>query len=199
MDVEGSSHKRTLAALSALLLVLGLIGVAGAQGAPPRHLAQATPTPTPVYPIPTPTASPTPTPTPTATPTPFHQSPPPPAPAPGLMKPFPTVRTAGNFNRKRTQFTRVKITGPAGVKVQGRCTQVARKCRTSKTIPANRTIRLTRLERRFKPKTSVRILVFAPGVYGKYVAIKIRKGKPPVRRDRCLKPGTRKAVACPAS
>jgi hypothetical protein len=173
--------------------VLGLIGVAGAQGAPPRHLAQATPTP--VYPIPTPTATASPTPT----ATPFQQAPPPPPPAPGLMKPFPTVRTAGNYNRKRTQLTRVKVTGPAGVKVQGRCTKIARKCRTNKTIPKNRTVRLKRLERKFKPKTSIRILVHAPGAYGKYVVIKIRKGKPPIRRDRCVKPGTTKPVACPAS
>ena len=113
------------------------------------------------------------------------------------MKPFPTVRTAGNYNRKRTQLTRVKVTGPLGAKVEGRCTKIARKCHTNMTIPQQRTLRLKRLQRKFKPKTSIRIRVITPGVYGKYVVIKIRKGKPPVRRDRCIKPGTHEARGLP--
>jgi hypothetical protein len=186
-------------AVSVTLLAIGLMAVAGASGATPRQLLQATPTP--VYPIPTPTTTPTPSATPTPSVTPFQQNPPPPkSPAPSLMKPFPTIRTAGNFNRERTLFTHVKVTGPAGARIEGRCTRVARKCHTNLTISKKRrAVRLKRLQRRFKPKTVIRIRVTAPGVYGKYVVMKVRKGKPPTRIDRCVKPGTRKAVNCPSS
>jgi hypothetical protein len=196
-DQGGPNSKLSLVVASVLLVVVGLTAVAGASGAPPRQLLQATPTP--IYPIPTPTPTPTATATPTPTATPFTDPGAPKPTGPGLMKPFPTVRTAGNFNRKRTQFTRVRVSGPAGAKVEGRCTRIARRCHTDVTIPARKTVRLKRLQRKFKPKTVIRIRVVAPGVYGKYVVMKIRKGKPPTRRDRCIKPGTRKAVACPSS
>jgi hypothetical protein len=41
------------------------------------------------------------------------------------------------------------------------------------------------------------ISVTRPGFIGKHTLIRIRRGKPPVRVDRCLYPGTKRPTACP--
>ena len=54
-------------------------------------------------------------------------------------------------------------------------------------------LRLRRLERAFAARTVIEIHISAPGVIGKHVELRIRTGRPPLRRDRCLPPGERPA------
>lgn len=177
------------------------------------------PAPTPTYDLPTPTPTPTatatatatatPTSTPSTTPiivgtptssgTPFVDKPQPAPKGPNLMKPFPRVRTAGTFSRTRTRFTRIKVVASRGAKVAGRCTKHEKKCHTDKTVGRRGNLRLHRLERSFPAKAIIRVRVSAPGVIGKYVELRTRRGKPPVRRDGCLKPGSTRPMACPAA
>jgi len=197
-DDGGRKSSRSLVALCVTLVALAAPCAAGLAQAQGPSLPQQLPIPTPTYdiPLPTPTASATPAATPTATP--FHDQPQPAPPTgPSLMKPFPTVRTSGNYNRKRTVFTRVKVAGPAGAKVQARCTKRSRKCRTDVSIPRKGALRLKRLQRSFKPKTIIRIRITSLGLIGKSVEIRIRRGKPPKRHDQCVRPGTRKPSPCP--
>jgi hypothetical protein len=213
---------RSLWALAAVLLAMTVMVLLSSGGGAARAdtavAAQGTPTPEyPLPPTPTPTrtatpgptASPTPAPvgsvvpivtgTPTASGTPFADKPQPAPKGPGLMSPFPRVRTAGSYNRRRTTLKLVKVTGLPGARIAGRCTRQIRKCHTDARIPAKRTIRLKRLQRSFKPKTIIRIRVTSPTAIGKYVEIRIRRGRPPVRRDSCVRPGSLKPSACPTS
>jgi hypothetical protein len=45
--------------------------------------------------------------------------------------------------------------------------------------------------------TRLQILVRAPGVIGRFVGFRIRKGKRPLRADRCLMPGASEPTRCP--
>ena len=58
--------------------------------------------------------------------------------------------------------------------------------------------RLVRFQRVLPGGTQLIITVTKPGRIGKHTTIAIRRGKAPTRRDRCLMPGARKPVACPA-
>jgi hypothetical protein len=115
--------------------------------------------------------------------------PPPPLAEPAMMRPFPTVRTAGSFSRGATRFTRIAVKAPAGSVVRTSCRRV--RCTSSRTVRNRRTLRLRGLERAFAPKTVIEIRITAPGVIGKHVELRIRTGRPPLRRDRCLPPGER--------
>jgi hypothetical protein len=185
MQEQGAQMSgRVLIALSAVLAAIALTIVAAAEGATNQRVPmQVTPSPTyQIPPLPTPTVSPTATPS-----------------GPKLMSPFPKVRTAGEYSRRRTRLTRVKVTGPVGATVEGRCSKQIKKCRTNKVIPPKKTVRLKKLQRSFRPKTVIRIRVRSADAIGKYVEIRIRRGKPPIRFDRCIRPGTRKPSPCPAS
>ena len=145
---------------------------------------------------------PTPTPTRTATPsgTPFqnqNQSPPPPsqpASGPKPLHPFPVVRTAGSFSGPRTTFTRFTVKAPRGTKVASSCKNA--RCRFSKKLKTAKTVHLHKLERTYKAGARIRLRLTKPTLIGKYVEIRIRRGKRPLRSDGCLRPGRSKPVSC---
>jgi hypothetical protein len=150
----------------ALLALLALLVPAAAQAQQPTY----------EIPLPPPPAPPPP--------------PPPPAAGASLMQPFPTVRTAGSFSRGTTRFTRITVKAPAGAVVRTRCRRV--RCTTRRTVRrGGRALRLRRLEREYAPPAVIEIRITAPGAIGKHVELRIRTGRPPLRRDRCLPPGER--------
>jgi hypothetical protein len=182
------------------------------------------PTPPPP-PEPTPTPVPTPTPTPTPKPTPgptpdgddpaprFDQSSASPvAPAdaaPGdtaapaeegdggtpLLRPFPVVRIAGTLVPGGARVSRLRIRAPETARVVVRCTGGG--CRFfSRSFGGGR---VRALERFLAAGTRITIRISRPSTIGKHVAILIRDGRPPRRRDGCLMPGSAERVQCPAS
>lgn len=48
-----------------------------------------------------------------------------------------------------------------------------------------------------RPGAVVRISITKRGAIGKYTRLRIRKGRPPSRIDRCLLPGGTRPVRCP--
>jgi hypothetical protein len=50
-----------------------------------------------------------------------------------------------------------------------------------------------------RPGAMIEILVTKRGDVGKYTRFQIRDGRPPKRIDRCLRPGSKRPVRCPAS
>jgi hypothetical protein len=177
-------------ALGPAVLAVGAAALLSLMGGP----AQAQ-DPPPIYDIPTPT--------PTATPagTPFHNSsPPPPAPTsrgPKLMSPFPVVRTAGSYTARRTTVTRFTVKAPAGTKFSAKCQRA--RCNVRRKLKSTRTVHIRPLERSYKAGTKIQVRLTAPSLIGKYVSIRIRGGKPPLRLDRCLRPGRTRPVSCGAS
>jgi hypothetical protein len=197
-------------ALGACLLVLAVLLAAGERTALAQdpgtndaciiNPAACTPTPTPT-PSATATATPTGTPFsnsgPTGTPTPTPAATPVPSATPPKLRPFPVVRTAGSFTRTSTTFTRVTVRGPKGSKLAVSCTK--RRCRLSRTLGSSHTLRLRSLQRTYKAGTVLVFRITAANKIGKYVAIRTRRGKPPIRRDGCLRPGSPTPTPCGAS
>ena len=112
------------------------------------------------------------------------------------MSPFPIVRTAGSFTAKRTFFTRVTVKAPVGVVVKASCIKKKSKCRLRRKLKTSKTVHLRPLERGYKSGTRIRLRLTAPGVIGKYVEIRTRRGQRPLRRDLCLRPGRIRPVSC---
>lgn len=170
----------------AAALVLALTGGQARAQDPVYELPGVTPTPTPTPEQGAPAA--TPTPAPTATPA-----------APRLMRPFPTVRTAGSYSMGRTVFTRVTVRAPRGARIEATCS--GKRCRRSRRTVASsaRAVRLTALQRSFAAGTTITIRITSPDAIGKHVEIRTMRGKPPRRRDRCIAGTAVKPVRCPAT
>lgn len=116
---------------------------------------------------------------------------------PKLMTPFPKVRTAGSFNSKFTLFTRVTVKAPRGSAIDARCNK--KRCKRTRRTAGRKVVRLRALQRSFRSGTTLTIRVTGPNVIGKYVSIRTRRGKPPIRRDSCLRPGAAAPSPCGAS
>ena len=182
VDEAGVKASRNRRALAAAGLTPALVLAAAALGGS----AQAQ---DPVYEIPTPT----PTGTPFSNPQP--STPQQPQSGPRLMRPFPKVRTAGSYTRRRTRFTRVIVKAPAGARIDARCSR--RRCKpTTRSLTRDGKLRLRRLQRNFKSGTKITIRITGADVIGKHVQIRTRRGEPPRRRDRCLEPGRTRPVVC---
>jgi hypothetical protein len=179
---------------------------------------EPTPVPTP-EPTPAPTPDPTPAPTPAPTPTPDDEDPPvrfdqvvAPAPTPAVaapgepsvagelvderapyLRPFPVVRITGTLAPGGARVSRLRIRAPATARVVVRCRGAG--CRFFARSTGSGRIRA--LERFLRSGTRITIRVTRPGRIGKHVAIVIRDGAAPRRRDACLMPGSTEPVRCP--
>jgi hypothetical protein len=117
-----------------------------------------------------------------------------------LIDPFPIVRIRGRFTTHWTRFTLVTVRAPVGADIAMECT--GRSCpfrHRRRTMPGQRLLRITGLERRFSPGTSIELRITQPGRIGKYTRISIRRGRPPARRDQCAMPESAGPISCPSS
>lgn len=121
------------------------------------------------------------------------------APAAQFISPFPVVRMVGSIGRRGTRIKEIVVKVPAGGRVRiscrgGGCPPVTKRSGGARIA---RTLRVRRFARRvLRPGAVVRVWVTKSGAIGKYTRFRIRAGKPPVRADRCLMPGSRRPVRC---
>ena len=113
-----------------------------------------------------------------------------------FIKPFPVIRIAGRFKGTRTTLTRVTVRTPRGTRVRIRCS--GHGCAFKRKAVAAKLISLRSLRRTYRPKATIEIRVTKAKKIGKYTRVRTRRGKAPVRIDRCLMPGKTKPVRCPA-
>jgi hypothetical protein len=69
--------------------------------------------------------------------------------------------------------------------------------RARRKVGRRRTLRIRGLERRLRSGTVIVIIVRKGNAIGKYTRLRIRRGAPPARIDRCIRPGARRPSACP--
>lgn len=119
-----------------------------------------------------------------------------PAPQLRFITPFPVVRISGNYTSRWTDFTRVSVQAPKAARVRYRCR--GRGCPRGTRAFTSRVVRLRRLQRRLYPGVRFDIQVTQRGRVGKATTVRVRAGKAPARRDRCLLPGSSRPVRCPA-
>ena len=120
---------------------------------------------------------------------------PPPVTTLQFIDPFPVVRIAGRFDSKRTRLTKVTITTPHGTRIRINCK--GRSCPYRRKAVATRLIGIRSLQRWYRAKAQIEIRVTQPQRIGKYTRIRTRRGKAPLRVDRCLMPDQTRPVTCP--
>ena len=121
------------------------------------------------------------------------------------MSPFPLVRLSGQLTVNGAKVKTLSVRAPVGslvrVRVTPRCAKGAR-CpvkASSNTVGRKGLARFKRLELRYRAGTTIEIRVSQAGRIGKYTRFTIRRGKGPLRLDRCLMPGTTRASTCPTA
>ena len=115
-----------------------------------------------------------------------------------LMSPYPVVRLAGRLTVNGARVRRLSVSRAP------RCAVVAVSCR-GRSCPARRVsrfmgrraLRFRRFERRLPAGTVLTVRISKGDSIGKFTEFRIRAGKAPLRRDRCLRPGERRGSACP--
>jgi hypothetical protein len=157
-----------------------------------------------VAPAPAPAPSPSPSPSPSPAPGPAAPAP---APAvevrdqqaaapPRMMDPAPVVRIRGRLTRSGARITLLTVRAPRGARITVRCS--GRRCPARRWARTAALTRIPRFQAAFPAGTRLVISVTKAGRIGKHTTVAIRRGKPPVRLDRCLMPGARKPVKCPS-
>ena len=121
--------------------------------------------------------------------------PPPPETSLDFIDPFPVIRVAGRFKGKRTTLKRVTVKAPRGARIQARCS--GRGCPYRRKAQAVKLVRFRSLQGTYRPKAKIEFRVTQSEKIGKFTRVQTRKGKAPLRIDRCLMPGKTKPVKCP--
>jgi hypothetical protein len=114
-----------------------------------------------------------------------------------FIDPFPIVRIAGRFKGKHTKLTRVTVNAPRGARIRVACK--GHGCPYRRKAIAVRLVQVRALQRTYRPKATIEIRVTQPRKIGKYTRIQTRRGKAPLRIDRCLMPGKTRPVKCPTA
>jgi hypothetical protein len=190
-DAAGQTYLVTAADVGFVLRAhLKVTNVAGAAQARSQPTAVIEAAPQPPAPAPPPPPTPPTSGEPPAVTGPLGASPPP------LLDPFPTVRIRGRLTPDGARVTRLAVRAPRGVRIVVSCH--GRSC-PARRLALAAAIRLRRFERELRAGTRLEITVTKPGYIGKWTTIVIRRGAAPRRRDRCVYPGARDRVECPAA
>ena len=112
-----------------------------------------------------------------------------------FIDPFPVVRISGRFKRSRTTLTRVTIRAPGGARIGVDCK--GRGCPYRRRAIAVKFVRVRALQRSYRPAATIEIRVTQRRKIGKYTRVTTRRGKAPLRIDRCLMAGSTRPVRCP--
>jgi hypothetical protein len=121
------------------------------------------------------------------------------APAPRLLDPFPVVRFRGYVTGAGARITLLTVRTRRGTRITITCFGSACPPGAQRWAAAGGFTRVRRLERVLPAGVRITIAVTKRGWIGKHTLIVIRRGRPPLRRDRCLYPGSTLPARCPAS
>ena len=114
---------------------------------------------------------------------------------PHFITPFPIVRISGRLTDDGAVLTRLSVRAPRGTKVTVVCKR--RGCPKRRVARIASTLRFKPYQRRLRAGVRLEVSATSPNLIGKWVAITIRRGKPPKRSDRCLMPDSKVPVTCP--
>jgi large repetitive protein len=123
-----------------------------------------------------------------------------------LIQPFPVVRIAGSENARGVRIKLFSVQTPTGSRVSVRCRgrgcpAHAQSFVASATGPHRAgivTVVLKRFERSLRPGAVLEVKVSRSGLIGKYTRFAVRRGKLPLRLDKCLTPTGEKPMECPS-
>ena len=121
---------------------------------------------------------------------------------PEPISPFPVVSMLAAIGPRGTTVRELVVRAPAGARIRVRCRGRGCPFRSyvQRAARAARIVRIHRLRKALlRPGAMIEIRVTKRGDVGKYTRFEIREGRPPKRTDRCLRPGSKRPVRCPAA
>ena len=89
------------------------------------------------------------------------------------------------------------VNAPRGARIRIACK--GRGCPYRRKAVAVKLVRVRALQRTYRPRATIEIRVTQPRRIGKYTRLRTRRGKAPLRIDRCLMPGKSRPVKCPSA
>ena len=113
------------------------------------------------------------------------------------MNPFPVVRIRGRLTTHGARVTLLTVRAPRGARIAVKCT--GHDCVRRRFAVTAVVVHLRPYERVLRAGTQLEIRVTKPSFIGKYTRFVMRRGQPPMRRDRCLMPGSSRPVTCPSA
>ncbi len=115
-----------------------------------------------------------------------------------LISPFPRVRIAGRALLGGTRLSLLFVRAPKGATVSVSCVAKPR-CpfKTVRRKVKTGSVRIRQVERFLRTGTLVRVRVTQKDRIGSYTSFQMRRGRSPLRRERCLYPGSSKPKLCP--
>lgn len=118
----------------------------------------------------------------------------------GLLSPFPIVRLSGRLMPNgSTKIKRLSVRAPGGSSVHLRCRGGSCPFGERNREVKRRRVSFPGIERRLRPGVVIKVFVTKPEMVGKFTRFKLRAGKAPKRKDRCVAAGSRKRIRCPES
>jgi hypothetical protein len=111
------------------------------------------------------------------------------------MSPVPVVRIRGRLTADGARVTLLTVRAPRGARIQVTC--AGDHCPRRRVATVAVVVHLRPYERLLRAGTRLEIRITRPSLIGKYTRIVVRQGRPPLRQDRCLMPGSSRPVGCP--
>jgi hypothetical protein len=119
-------------------------------------------------------------------------------PTPQPINPFPIITIRGKLTRTGAKITSLVVQTPVGTTVTVRCHGKHCPFKAIAQVAKVRRLKFKRLQRPLPGGVVLEVFVTHPGDIGKYTRFHIRKGKGPVRKDKCLSAETNKPRSCPS-
>ena len=116
---------------------------------------------------------------------------------PPLLSPFPVVRLAGRLTETGVRIRRLTVRAPVCSRVRVRCRGQGCPRGRVRKVAGRKTLRFRRLERNFAAGVVLEVFVRKQDRIGKYTRFRVRLGRSPVRRDRCLRFEDARGTRCP--
>ncbi len=114
------------------------------------------------------------------------------------LSPFPVVAIGGRVIGRRVLVSLLRVSrAPRGSIVTVTCRGRSCPFKRARRTKGRKALRIRGLERRLRSGTVITIIVRKGNTIGKYTRLRIRRGAPPARIDRCIRPGARRPSACP--
>jgi PKD repeat protein len=112
------------------------------------------------------------------------------------LLPFPIVRIAGRVNGRSTFISLLEVRAPTGARIRVTCGGRGCPKQDLTAVATQRATRFPKIRRRLRAGAVIQVFVRANGRIGKYTRFRIRRARPPLRRDMCLPPTRRGPAPC---
>ncbi|HEY3020485.1 MAG TPA: PKD domain-containing protein [Solirubrobacteraceae bacterium] len=117
------------------------------------------------------------------------------------MMPFPVIRLRGRLTARGVAVQLLTVRAGRGARIEARCTgrgcpRSTRRLVTFTGRAEQRVVALRRLQRRLPAGAVIEIRVSQASRIGKFTRFVVRRGRPPLRVDLCLPPGSSAPRAC---